>query len=197
MKIKNLLFILFAIYWLMVYGAGFFSSDNFRDKYKNNFLFPVAYKMYAPPTTTNYNVFYDFYHSGRLVREINLWDEFKSERKSSFPFDKKTFIKRRLYLESLKRPDFVFQQFLYDKKYKGEEFDFNERIESSDYLKGAINNLSNFINLYADENPELIFDSVVISAKRSPIVISFKPEYRKGFTYEAGEGVFYKTTVIK
>lgn len=191
MKTKNLLLALFVIYWTIVYGASFITPRNFKEKYKP--FFPTGYKMYAPPTTTNYDVVYDFYYKGKNTKTINLWNKLEEERKNLIWNDKNVFIKRRLYLESIKSFDFDYQMGMYKQLTEKIPNDFQKRIEDSRYLSQIAQSFRNYAKLYSFENPEDKFDSVKISVVREPIILVFDSTNKRDFTYLSGKGVFYIT----
>jgi len=192
MKPNKLLLTLFVLYWTVVYGASFIAPKSFKNRFKE--FFPTAYRMYAPSTTTNYEAVYDFFLNGEIIRTLNLSERLEKERKDSIWDDKRVFVKRRIYLESLKAFDYDYQMGLYKELKDKVPNDFEKRVETDPYLSKIAQSLRNYVKLYAEENPDFKFDSVRISAVRIPTVIAFAPDYKGDFTYKAGEGVFYVTS---
>lgn len=192
MKPNKLLLTLFVIYWTTVYGASFITAKSFKNRFKS--FFPTAYRMYAPSTTTDYDAVYEFFSNGEITRAVNLSEKLEKERKDSVWDDKRVFVKRRVYLESLKAFDYDYQMGIYKELKDKVPNDFENRIENDPYLSKIAQSLRNYVKLYAEENPDFKFDSVRISAVRIPTVIAFDPDYKGDFTYKAGKGVFYVTS---
>lgn len=195
MKPNKLLLTLFVIYWTTVYGASFITTKSFKNGFKP--FFPTGYRMYAPATTTDYDVVYEFYSNGEITRTVNLSEKLEKERKDSVWDDKRVFVKRRIYLESLKAFDFDYQMGIYKELKDKVPNDFENRVESDPYLSKIAQSLRNYVKLYAEENPDFKFDSVKISTVRIPTVIAFDPDFRGDFTYKAGKGAFYVTSYKK
>lgn len=195
MKPNKLLLTLFVIYWTTVYGASFITTKSFKSWFKP--FFPTGYRMYAPATTTDYNVVYEFYSNAEIIRTLNLSEKLEKERKDSVWDDKRAFVKRRIYLESLKAFDYDYQMGIYKELKEKIPNDFEKRIETDPYLTKIAQSLRNYVKLYAEENPDFKFDSVRISAIRIPTVIAFDPNYKGDFTYKADKGVFYVTSYKK
>lgn len=191
MNFRKLLLALFVLYWALVYGASFILPKSVQKKFSP--FAPPAYRMYVPATTTNYDVMYEFYANGEVSHKVLMSEELASEKEVSLLHDKAVFIKRRLYLESLKSFDYEYQMSLHQSLEKKTANDFEEKVRSNEALGRIADNLKNYVGLYTSVQTELRFDSVKISAYRKPIVLAFDTDYKESFTYTAGEGVFYET----
>ncbi len=193
MKPKRLLFALFLLYWAVVYGVTFFTGNNFKSQFRDSI--PTGYRMFAPVTNTNFDVSYEFYTDGNLIRQIQLSDYISNEYQKSIFQQKSAFIKDRLYLGFLKTLDFYYQKTLYDELYKGKENDFETQIRTNRELIRIVENLENFPKLYLLENPDLKSDSISVSVRRKPMVLPFAPEYNRDFTYKIGAKTFFQTSL--
>lgn len=189
MKSKSLLFTLFVLFWTMVYGVSFFGGSKLKTLFGG--LIPTGYKMYAPPTTTNYDVAFTFFLNNEEVEHIRLSEYLKKENEKPFYHDKTAFVKERLFLHSIKDLDFAYQSALYDSLYKNKENDFEVQLLESESLKLVQKSFSNFAQLYLYENPDLNADQVKVEVHRYPIEIPWNLEYDRDFTYTAGEGIIY------
>lgn len=194
MKPKRLLFALFVLYWIGVYGVTFFYGEQSKTFYKG--LIPSGYKMYAPITNTLYDVRYEFYKEDLLVENILLSDYIKEEYDKGILNNKTSFSKSKLYEGSLKVFDFQYQTALYKKRYKNDSIELDSHLMSSSRMVEIDRNLKNFSQLYLQEEPNLKSDSVSISVYRKPMILPFQPDFKADFTYELGAGIFYKTHQI-
>lgn len=194
MKPKRLLFALFVLYWIGVYGVTFFYDGISIGLF--NGMIPSAYKMYAPVTNTHYDVHYDFYLSGQKVKSILLSEYIHSDESKGIFQDKTNFAKSKVYEGPLKVLDFEFQSALYKKRYKKDSLDLNEHLLNQPKIQRIEKNLQNFAKLYLAENPNFKSDSVSISVRRDPMILAFQPDFKNDFTYEIGKGVFFKTQLI-
>ena len=191
MKPERLLFILFALYWVIVYGVTFFAEDNLKSQFRDTI--PTGYRMFAPATDTNYDVSYAFYRNGKLTEEFLISDYL--EKKKSI-VSKSNFVEERLFLGLVKTLDFHYQTALYDEKYKQKENDFEQKLKTHKELIPIVQNLKNFPKVYLKENPKMKADSVSISVMRKPMVLPFDKEYKDDFTYFIGEKIFFQTSEI-
>jgi hypothetical protein len=193
MKPKRLLFALFVLYWIGVYGVTFFLGDQSKEKFKG--LIPTGYKMYAPITNTRYDIQYEFFLQGEKRKSIWFSDYIQEEYDKGIFSHKTSFAKTKLYEGSLKILDFQYQSALYKKRYKKEEIDVNPYLMANSRIQKIDQNLKNFAQLYLHENSDLKTDSVSISVYRYPMILAFQPDFRNDFTYELGEGMFYQTQI--
>lgn len=192
MNPKRLLFTLFLLYWAGVYGVTFFAGDNLKSSFRDTI--PTGYRMFAPVTDTNYDVSYEFFRDGELIREIKFSEYIHKEYDKPFYQNKSAYVKEKLYSGSLKILDFRYQKSLYDEVYRNKKNDFDSLTVSSKELMGIIDNLKNFPKLYLAENPEIFADSVWISASRKPMILPFDSLYKGAFTYRIGNKIFFTTT---
>lgn len=193
MKPKRLLFALFILYWVGVYGVTFFLSDNSKNKFKG--LIPTGYKMYAPITNTNFDVHYHFFRNKELVDSVQISQYIEEEYDKGIFWNKTAFAKSKLYQGSLKVLDYHYQTALYRKRYKKENIHLDSLLFEYPKLQKVDQDLKNFAKLYRTEHPTLKFDSASISVYRYPMILAFQPDFRGDFTYELGEGIFYKTQI--
>lgn len=193
MKSKRLLFILFLVYWVVVYGVSFISNQQIKDFFKETI--PTGYRMFVPMTKTNFDVQYKFYQKGMLIKEVALSDYLKKEYNKSLFNNKVAYIKDKLYFGSIKILDFKYQNSLYNEHYLGGENNFKKLIETDQELVDIIESLKVFPKLYLSENKDIISDSISISVNRFPIILDFDERYEGDFTYKAGEGEFYKAYI--
>jgi hypothetical protein len=193
MKPKRLLFALFILYWVGVYGVTFFLSDNFKNKFKG--LVPTGYKMYAPITNTNFDVHYHFYRNKELVDSVRISHYIAEEYDKGILWNKTAFAKSKLYAGSLKVLDFHYQTALYRKRYKKVNINLDSLIIGNSKLQKIDQDLKNFAKFYRVENPSLKFDSASISVFRYPTILAFQPDFHNDFTYELGNGIFYRTQI--
>lgn len=198
MKPKGVLFSLFILYWIVVYGVALFSSDlrnSFRQTALSHFI-PYGYSMFTPMTKTRFDVNYEFYKNGNAVKNIFLQDYINSEYNKGLIHNKTAFVKYKIYLDQIYQLDLAFQKNQYAQLSDSEQGNFEEVINKDENLKSIIQNVRNFSKLYLKEKPELTADSVIISIKRKPMILPFNPEYKGDFTYVLGDTVFYKTNLI-
>lgn len=193
MKPKRLLFTLFVLYWVAVYGVTFFISNSYKKQLKG--LIPTGYKMYAPITNTNFDIQYDFYKNNVLVDTLKFSRYIQKEYDKGIFWHKSSFAKSKLYEGSLKVLDFHYQTTHYQNRYNHKNLDWDSVVFNTPILQEIDLNLQNFAKLYGTEHPELKFDSVVITVYRYPMILTFNPEFRNDFTYEVGERIFYTTQI--
>lgn len=190
MNAKKLLFTLFVLYWIMVYGVSFFASKGTKERYRN--FFPTGYRMYTPATNTHYEVDYTFYKEGEAVEELRF-SEFMRREKEKGRLLKTRFVEDRLFSGFLKTLDHHYQMELFTEKVKKGENRFETLTREHPELQMIIGGVENFAKYYISVNPDLRADSVHIKVSRAPMILPFDPEYKGNFTYYAGEGVFYET----
>lgn len=198
MKPKGVLFSLFILYWIAVYGVALFSSNlrnGFRQTTLSQFI-PYGYSMFTPMTKTKFDVNYEFYKNGNTVKNISLQDYIDSEYDKGLIHNKTTFVKSKIYLDQVYQLDLAFQKNQYAQLSNSDQGNFEEVINKDENLKSIVQNIHIFSKLYLKENQELAADSVVISVKREPMILPFNPEYKGDFTYVLGDTVFYKTNLI-
>lgn len=192
MNTKKLLFTLFILYWIMVYGVSFFASKDTKERYRN--LFPTGYRMYTPATNTHYEVDYTFYKGGEAVGDVRF-SEFMLKEKEEGRLLKTRFVEDRLFSGFLKTLDHHYQMELYKEKVENRENNFDELSRTHPQLQMILGGVKNFPKFYLSKNPDIQADSVSILISRYPMILPFDPEYIDNFTYYAGEGVFYKTGI--
>ena len=191
MNPKRLLFTLFLLYWVGVYGVTFFAGKNLKSQFRDSI--PTGYRMFAPVTNTQYDAVYKFYLNNEAVKEIKLSDYVNSQYEKPIYLNKTAYVKDKLFQGSLKVLDFRYQKSLYDELYRNKENDFEAQTLHNPELSKIITNLKNFSQYYLNENPEIKADSVVISVSRSPFILPFAPEYKDDFTHKVGKKIFYTT----
>lgn len=192
MKPKRLLLTLFLLYWAVVYGVTFCAGENLKSQFRDSI--PTGYRMFAPVTDTNYDVFYEFYADGKLTEKIILSEYIAAEYDKSIFQNKTAFVKDRLYLGLMKTMDYHYQKSLYDELYKGKENNFAQKLLSDPELIPLVKNLEKFPKLYLLEHPEIKADSFSVSVWRAPMILPFDKSYDKDFTYKVGKKVFYRTS---
>jgi len=193
MKPQRLLFTLFVLYWAGVYGVTFFAGNSFKSKFRDTI--PTGYRMFAPVTNTNYDVYYEFYSGGELKEKFFISDYLKRQNEKSVVFKKSNFVKERLYGGLIKTLDYHYQKSLYDELYKQKENDFEKQVLINRELIPIVENLKQFPQLYLLENPEIEADSISISVLRKPMILPFAPDYKDDFTYKIGEKTFFQTSL--
>ncbi len=194
MKPERLLFTLFLLYWAVVYGVTFFAGNNFKSQFRESI--PTGYRMFAPVTNTNYDVYYEFYSDEKLKEKFCISDYIEKQNEKSFVFKKSNFVKERLFGGLIKKLDYHYQKSLYAELYKQKENDFEKQVHTNRELIPIVENLKKFPQLYLLENPEIKADSVSISVMRKPMVLPFSPDYNADFTYKIGEKTFFQTSLI-
>ncbi len=194
MKPKRLLFTLFLLYWAGVYGVTFFAGNQLKTQFRETI--PTGYRMFAPVTNTNYDVYYEFYAEGELKGKFYISDFIEKENEKSVIFKKSAFVKERLFGGLIKKLDYNYQKSLYNELYKQKVNDFEKQVLTNQELIPIVENLKNFPQLYLLENPEIKADSVSISVMRKPMVIPYAPDYGDDFTYKVGEKTFFQTSLI-
>lgn len=192
MNPKRLFFTLFLLYWAGVYGVTFFAGENFKIRLRETI--PTGYRMFAPVTNTNYEVFYEFFLNEKLVDTLQLSEYINKEYEKSFYLNKSAYVKDELFQGSLKILDYRYQKALYEEIYEKKPNGFEKQTTSDAELSKIIESLKNFSKVYLSENPEIKSDSVVISVLRSPMILPFAPGYEGDFTYIVGKKIFYTTT---
>jgi len=190
---KKLLFILFFIYWILVYGISLVKNMEFKNQFRE--VFPTGYRMYAPSTTTNYEIHFEFYQNSTVAESFFLSDYIDKSYEKSIVTNKKTFLFDFMYQRAVKDFDYEYQMFVSKTGIKQGKIDFAIAVEKNPELGKKARLFENFSKNYLKENQELIVDSVRISFYRLPIVLPFDKAFREDFTYFAGKGIFYETTI--
>lgn len=194
MKPKRLLFTLFLLYWAGVYGVTFFGSDHFKSQFRDRI--PTGYRMFAPVTNTQYDIYYEFFAGGELKTKFLISDYLEKQNERFILYKKSNFVRERLFGGLIKKLDYHYQKSLYDEMYKQKNNDFEKQVLTNRELVPIIENLKNFSRLYLLENPEILADSVSISVLRKPMVLPFCQDYKDDFTYKIGERTFFQTSLI-
>lgn len=196
MKPKGLLFTLFILYWIVVYGVALFSGkfrNDFRQTSVSHFI-PYGYSMFTPMTKTKFHVTYDFYKDDNLEKKVSLGEYIESEYDKGLIYNKSTFVKSKIFMDQIYQLDLAFQKFHYQGIFKNKTFE--ELIGTDSKLKSIVANVQNFSDLYIKENPLQKFDSVLISIKREPMILPFNKNYKGDYTYVIGDTVFYRSNYI-
>lgn len=191
MKSKSSVLALFFLFWTAMFGLSFFDNSS-KLKSFLGYSGKLGYRMYAPPTTTNYEVNLHFYRDGDFLHSLKLSEYLLNETHQSILKDKESFVKRKIFLESMKRFDFEYQMMVYEDRKNKTQTDFDELIEQKPVLSRTVEALGNLGRLCNREMNGLA-DSVWVEVERHPIVVEFAPERQNDFTYVVGERVFYKT----
>lgn len=198
MKPKGLLFTLFILYWVAVFGVALFSGkyrNEFRKTSLSHFM-PFGYSMFTPMTKTNFDVSYEFFKNGHSVKTIYLQKYLDTEFEKGLLQNKTSTNKSRNYFEQIYQLDLAFQKNQYAKTYGSLNGNFEDIINKDEKLKSISQNIRNFSKLYQEENPSLEADSVSISVFRKPMVLPFNPNYKGDYTYVLGDMVFYKMNYV-
>lgn len=188
MKGKKLWISLFLLYWFIVYGLSFLNKDELNSKVSE--VIPTRYRMFAPVTKTNFDIEYVFYYKGKEQKKLMFSEYLREEYEKSILYNKRSFIKEKIYQGNVKILDFHYQETLYQEKYQNKPNDFEQRLNEIPVLNYTLQSLGNFPLLYLKENPEIKSDSVQFSVYRAPMVLPFKTEYDNDFTYEIGPKYF-------
>lgn len=198
MKSKGLLFTLFILYWVAVFGVALFSGkyrNELRQTSLSHFI-PFGYSMFTPMTKTNFDVSYEFFKDGHSVRTISINDYLGKEFDKGLIHNKTSTNKSRNYFEQIYQLDLAFQKNQYAAIDHPANESFEEALDKNPNLKSIQENIKKFSKLYMDENPSLKADSVSISVFRKPMILPFHPNYKGDYTYVLGDMVFYKTYYI-
>ncbi len=198
MKPKGLLFALFILYWIVVYGVALFSGkirSEFRQSTLSHFV-PYGYSMFTPMTKTKFDVSYEFYENGKPIKILSLREYIDAEYDKGLLYNKTAFVKSKIYLDQIYQLDLAFQKNQYARMNNPETKGFEDVIQEEENLNSIIRNIQNFSKLYIEENPSLTVDSVIISVRRKPMILPYKPDYTGDYTYVLGDTVFYHTDYI-
>ncbi|HUH35690.1 MAG TPA: hypothetical protein VL022_07665 [Moheibacter sp.] len=195
MKTKSLLLLLFVTFWTIIYGVSFFGSNTLKAAFRG--FIPTGYKMYAPPTKTNYDVVFTYCSKGEIIDQVHLSTYINEAQQQSMLHQKAAFVKERLFLYSMRTWDVDVQKALYQAMYLNGENDFEKEWNDSERLVAIRQSLLNFSQIYWTEKAEVEkeWDQLKIEATRHPIVIKYAPDYQKDFTYTVGEKVFYQEMI--
>lgn len=197
MKTKGLLFTLFILYWVAVFGVALFSSElrqEFRKTSLSNFV-PFGYSMFTPMTKTNFDVKYEFFKNGKSIEIVSLDNYLENQFDKGLIYNKSSSVKANIYFVQIYQLDLAFQKNHYAKSNHTSTESFDDVINMDGNLKAIAENIQNFSKLYMKEN-SISADSVLISVERKPMILPFNPNYKGDYTYHVAETVFYRKKLI-
>lgn len=151
--------------------------------------------MYAPSTTSTFDLEYEFYKDGQLTEKVLFSDYVENSYKESILKNKKVFLTNNMFFRAQRGLDYEYQKSVYQKKGNWKK-DFEDKIKSNYSVRNFMKTCKGFPVLYQETHPDLKFDSMRVLFYRYPTKMPFDPDYKDDFTYYAGEGIYYETVVI-